>query len=214
MKLIILTISVLLITACSHTTPRTRFTDKTTRVMIDPDSIDANNYVRIQQALMQSGKFVVIDRAQAYNAIKAEQERLHRDEATRFEDKEKWAHWGKLYGVGGVIVGHSQCAREKSFWGTYHKHCQQFLNIVDSNTGEVIAAVENESDGSTDQFDIAPSWDETVAKLEAAYPKNFKPSQDTKILEDYRDLSKEEAVRQKESQAKEKAAEKAATEVK
>lgn len=188
-----------LVTGCAGKTPRTKWTDKTMRIAIDPASIDADNYVRIQQALVESGKWVVVDRAMAFNAIKHEQERLHRTDSDRFEDREKYALWGKMLGVGGVIVAHAQCSRKGSFWTEGHyAHCQQFLSIVDSNTGEVIATAEDQQDGSNSEEEIAPPWDDAVAKLNSNYPKNYELNKNHQILETYKDVAKEEAIRQRE----------------
>lgn len=201
MKNVYLMIVALSLVGCA--TPRTKWTDKTMRVMIDPASVSAGDHVRIQQALIASGKWTVVDRADGLRAIKKEQESLHRTESERFMDKEKWAHWGKLYGVGGVVIGKSQCT-EKQTWfvGQKYSHCLQNLAIVDSNTGEVITAIENVSEGEAGETSIANSWIESVAKLNDSYPKNYVPSKDTQILNEYRELSKEEAVRQKEELAR------------
>jgi len=190
------------ITGCAGKTPRTKWTDKTMRVMIDPDSIDANNYVRIQQALIESGKWTVVDRATAFNAIKKEQERLHRTESDRFDDREKFAIWGRMLGVGGVVTAHTQCVARKGFLRHEHLECLQNLAIVDSNTGEVIATSEAQEDGAADAGVIAPSWETAVDRMNDAYPRNFEPSKITKQLESYKDLAYEEALRQKEAQAK------------
>lgn len=191
--------TVALATSCAGKTPRTRWTDKTMRVAIDPASIDAGNYVRIQQALVESGKWVVVDRAMAFRAIKAEQERLHRGEEDRFADKEKWAIWGRLLGVGGIVVAHTQCANKGSFWNdARYAHCHQFLSIVDSNTGEVMATAEDEQDGSNNEEQIAPPWADAVAKLNDAYPTHFQPNRDKPQLEQYRALAAEESQRQRE----------------
>lgn len=185
---------------CAGKTPRTKWTDKTMRVMIDPESIDANNYVRIQQALVASGKWVVVDRALAFNAIKREQERQHRGESDRFDAREKWAIWGRLLGVGGVVTAHTQCVPRKGFLRHLHLDCLEYVSIVDANTGEVIATAEDEQEGAADGGVIAPSWEDAVAKLNAAYPAHFEPTKVTQQLEDYRDLASEEAQRQKEGQ--------------
>lgn len=185
------------LTGCA--TARTKWTDKTMRVMIDPEGIDADHYVRIQQALVESGKWVVVDRSQGYNAIQKEQEREHRNQTDRFLDREKFAHWGKLYGVGGIVVAHAQC-QVRDGWLFKHNYpkCQQYLAIVDSNSGEVISAVKDEVEGGSYDYELAPSWDDIVAKLNAAFPGHFEPNRDEKPLRDYKDLSKEEATRQKE----------------
>lgn len=176
--------------------------------MIDPDSIDPAHYVRIEQALVASGKWVVVDRAQGLRAIKKEQEELHVMNSDRFQNREKWAHWGKLYGVGGVVVANAQCLYKTPWlFGSKYIHCFQHLAIMSANTGEVIAAVENEENGDGGEWNIAPSWEDAVAKLNSAYPKNYEPNKDHKILDDYRALSKEEAVRKQEDLARTLAAE-------
>lgn len=177
--------------------PRTQWTDKTMRVMIDPDSISADHHVAIQKALVQSGKWFVVDRAQGYQALKAEQERLHRDEQDRYADREKYAHWGKMYGVGGIVVAAAQCKKKQGFFfGGWSLVCKQYLSIVDSNTGEVIAAIDDENDSSDAEF--VPGWEDAVAKLNSAYPDSFKSHKTSERLENYKDLSAEEAQRQRE----------------
>lgn len=197
MKNVILIFLALALSACA--TPRTKWTDKTMRVMIDPDSIEAEHHVLIQRALVESGKFFVVDRAKGFKAIKTEQERLHRDEQDRYADRQKWAHWGKLYGVGGIVVASAQCKKEQGMiFGGWYRVCRQFLSIMDSNTGEVITAIEHRAE--SDEVDFYPQWDDAVAKMNAAYPANFKPSQPSKQIEFYEELSAEEAQRQKERQ--------------
>lgn len=178
--------------------PRNKWTDKSMRVMIDPEGVDAKHYVRVQQALVASGKYVVVDRGMGYNAIKKEQEREHRENTDRFMDREKYAHWGKLYGVGAVVVAHAQCTTKDGWFKHAYPFCRQYLAIVDSNTGEVIATAEEESEGSSYDYDLAPSWEDAVAKLNDAYPSHFEPNKDHKALRDYKDLSQEEATRQRE----------------
>lgn len=195
-NVILTTLLALLMTACAST-PRTKWTDKTMRVMIDPDSIAAEHHVLIQRALVESGKWFVVDRSKGFKAIKTEQERLHRTEEDRYADKEKWAHWGKLYGVGGIVVASAQCRKEQGMiLGGWYQVCRQFLSIVDSNTGEVITAIENKAE--SDEVDFYPQWDDAVAKLNNAYPENFKPTQPSKQIEFYKELSAEEAQRQRE----------------
>ena len=195
-------LSIFLFSACSSM-PRTKWTDKNMRVFIDPDSVDAENYVRIQQAIVSSQKFVVIDRAVAFEAVKKEQERLHQGQsANRFEDKEKFALWGKLFGVGAIIVAHAQCERRAAWWNPANNHvvCQQFLSMVDANTGEVFLAVEGENSGPVMASlpSNVPDWKGTVERLLDEYPKEFERHSATKVLVDYQDLSKESAIRQKE----------------
>lgn len=195
---------ILFILGCSSTKERTKWSDKNLRLMLDPASLSAEDYVAVQTALFKSDKFTVVDRSKGFNAIKNEQNRTHRTEEDRYADKEKWSHWGKLYGVGGIVVGHSQCFRAKPFFSLtpYVQRCKQFLSIVDSNTGEVIAAVEGQNDKSAaieaGSFNEPSDWTETVEKLVDAYPKDYKPKYYSEGLQKYRDLSEEEAKRQRE----------------
>lgn len=178
-------------------TPRTKWTDKTMRVMIDPDSIEADHHVMIQRSLVDSGKWFVVDRSKGFKAIKSEQERLHRTESDRYSDEQKWAHWGKLFGVGGIVVASAQCKKEQGWLiGRWYQVCRQYLSIVDSNTGEVITAIEHKAE--SDEADFYPKWDEAVDKLNASYPSHYVPSKTSKQIEDYKALSQEEAQRQKE----------------
>jgi len=200
-KKVIIILPIFTIFACSSM-PRTKWSDKNMRIYVDPDSIDAENYVRIQQALVQSHRFVVIDRATAFEAIKKEQERLHRTQADRFEDRQKYSMWGKLLGVGSVVVGHVQCENKASWWNSTNNHlvCQQFLSMVDANTGEVFLAVEGENSGPVISSlpHMVPDWKDTVEKLLEEYPKEFEQRSASKTLLDYEEVAKENAIRQKE----------------
>lgn len=196
MKLITLTIAAIVLAGCAST-PRTKYNDKNLRVMIDPDSVAAEHHVLIQRAMVEHGRFFVVDRAKGFKAIKSEQERTHRTEEDRYADKQKWAHWGKLYGVGGIVVASAQCRKEQGMiFGGWYQVCRQFLSILDSNSGEVIAAIENKAE--SDEVDFFPAWDGAVEKLNAAYPATFVPSQPSKQIEFYEELSAEEAQRQRE----------------
>lgn len=186
------------LTSCSSVVKRTKYTDKNMRIMVDPDSFEPEEHVRLQHALVDSGKWVVIDRAQGMKAIQKEQERLHRDQVDRFDDRQKWAHWGRLYGVGAVVIGHIQCTKKLNFWMTSWKNdCQQFINLVDANTGEVITAIEHR-----DEFDadLATDWTVAVNKLNEAYPKDYSSAgiKHEKLIQ-YEDESAERALREKEN---------------
>lgn len=176
---------------------RTKYSDKNTRLMIDSASISPENYARLQTALVQQEMWVVLDRASGLEAIKKEQETLHRTSTDRYEDKQKWAQWGRLYGVGAVVVGHAQCFNKKTWYdpkGEYY--CSQFLNLIDANTGEVILGVEGGE--YTDGPDAPPDWKIIAGKLSAAYPKEFKRVPTSERLENYKAESEEAARRQKE----------------
>ena len=196
---LIVTAALIGMASCSTPVKRTKYSDKNMRILLDPESISPEDYVRVQQALVASGKWAVIDRSQAFQAIQKEQERLHRDESDRFDDKQKYAHWGRLFGVGAVVVGHSQCTDKTNILGLPRTYCQQFLNIVDANTGEVITAVENENNAA---YGETPDWEETVAKLNDSYPEDYQPKIYSKKIADYEDESKERAIREKEGSSR------------
>lgn len=196
----------LLFMGCSSV-PKTKWTDKNMRIMVDPDSIDVANYVEVQTALVKTGKFMVIDRASAYKAAQKEQERLHKTEGDRFEDKEKWAHWGKMYGVGAIVVGHIQCVHEMTWYGGQRQTCRQFLSMVDANTGEVFLAVDGEAsineESNIQQMAynyVAPSWEKIVIQLADAYPANFVAEHYSGPALQYQQISAEHAQRQREGQ--------------
>lgn len=206
MKRLTLVIMALVMTGCSSI-PKTKWTDKNMRVMIDPDSIDEENYVQIQHSLVKSNKFTVVDRTRGMAALKKEQERLHKTEEDRYADKDKWAHWGKMYGVGTIIVAHTQCQRNHDMFNRtkIYLECRQFLSMVDSNTGEIFLAVDGSNSGpsSYDLSHMAPDWDEVVASMVESYPKEFRNENYAKTITDYQDVSKENAIRNRTPAVKE-----------
>ena len=207
MKYLLFGSIIFLIASCSSKPIRTKWADKNMRVALDADSVSTDDYVSIQTALVKEGRFMVIDRNIGYKAIKVEQERLHRKEEDRYSDKEKWAQWGKLYGVGAIVVAHSQCYRTTKFFSSslYTNVCKQFLSLVDANTGEVISAVDNLADSpasgnnfGSESFKVATDWTEAVEKFVDAYPKDYKPQYYSEGIKNYQNVSEEEARRQRE----------------
>lgn len=167
----------ILVIASGCATPRTKWSDKNMRVMIDPDAIDDDNYLEVFKAVTETEKFTVVDRQAGFKAIKKEQERLHQEDPDRYANKEKWAHWGKLYGVGAVIVPQTRCTLDRSTFNQFKRYnnCKQYLWLVDANTGEVVVIASGENEGRS-TFDLpapAPTWEDTVEKLISKYPKYF-----------------------------------------
>ncbi len=196
MRFTIVALLLVTLSACSSSpVKRTKFSDKNMRIMIDPASIDSKNHVRIQTALVKSENWVVLDRNKGLAAIKKEQEQLHRAAIDRFDDKEKYAQWGKLYGVGAVIVANVDCHDDEGLMSRVNR-CKQYLNLVDANTGEIIVAVDYIE---TAEFNQTPDWEEAVEKLNAAYPSAFEEHQKHQKLAQYEQESKEEAQRQRET---------------
>ncbi|WII72158.1 hypothetical protein QJS83_16975 [Bdellovibrio sp. 22V] len=202
-------LSVVLISGCSSPPKRSVWSDKNMRVFIDPDSVSSQDYVEISNELVKSGRFMVIDRAQGFRAVQREQERLHRVQADRFENKEKYAIWGKMFGVGAIVVGHSQCYRRKpwiSFSSApYLNSCSQYLSLIDSNTGEVILSVDGKDEQpapgnnwGSESFTPPQNWANIVDKFVNSYPENYKPAYYSESMMKYRDQAEQEALKQKE----------------
>jgi len=185
-------------TGCASKTPRTKWTDPVMRVAIDPFSISAGTYVGIQQALVQTGKWIVVDRASAFEAVKREQERQHLTDSDRFADREKYAIWGRLLGVGGIVTAHKQCSRAWGWFGGRKQNCSLHLAIVSANTAQVLAAVSLKQEA--EEWDTEPEWNDIAYALTKAFPNHFEKNKNHPRLETYKDIAKEEAIRQKEKQ--------------
>lgn len=158
---------------CASAPPKrpTKWNDKNLRVMVDPDSVDHKVYVKIISALVKSRRWTVIDRGYGFKALKREQERLHEEgQGERFHDAEKWAHWGKMFGVGAVIVGSAECYHVL-YLNSRLKKCTQFLHLIDASTGEILAMGEDIAEAEFHL--ITPNWDNTVANLQEAYYESF-----------------------------------------
>lgn len=202
--LIVIAMIETLVGCSSH--PRTKWTDPAMRIMIDGDGLSARDYVRIVHALQSSGKWFVVDRRDGLRAIFKEQKMIHRDHPDKFKDEEKYSMWGRLYGVGAVIIGHVQCHREPGFWfGSNSSKCVQNLAIISANSGQVIATAEGTNDDAEidreGDIRIASDWTETVGQLNDNFPQNFNPLQYDKNMLNFRAEAKEEAIRAKEELA-------------
>jgi len=181
---------------CASKEHRTRYSDKNMRLMIDPASISVEDYVRIQTALVQQGMWTIVDRASGLDAIKREQESLHKENTDRYDARQRWAHWGKLYGVGAIIAANVQCYPKKSLWrfdaNTQTNYCEQFINLIDASTGEVVLGVES---GDYVDAGSASDWKEVAQKLADAYPKSFERVPTSERIETYKLESEENSRR-------------------
>lgn len=190
----------LALTGCSSTP--TKWDSPKFRVLVDPDVIDAHNYVRIEHALINTGKLSVVDRGRGFRAIKKEQERIHKIEPGRYDRREKWAWWAKLYSVRSVIVPAVQCRMQSSFWhrDRVERKCLQSLQLFDANTGEALISIETENSAPLehDLSYIVPDWEESaeglVKKLEEQPDRRYF----TEEVRLYQDISEEKAIRQEE----------------
>ncbi|MGK5085337.1 hypothetical protein WDW37_18785 [Bdellovibrionota bacterium FG-1] len=198
-KMAALTLAALLGELVGCSTVRTKYSDINMRVMIDPDSIDEANYAELTHALVHSNKWTIVDRGAGFKALKREQERQHRGENDRFDNKEKWSHWGKLYGVGSVVVGRADCQTETSsiFKADSYLLCTHYLSIIDTNTGEIISSVKAKSEGENGSTQArrlpTPIWDEAVQKLNESYPEHFLSHEYHERVKEYQVESKSRA---------------------
>lgn len=158
------------------------------RVMINPEGLTEVEYMDIQTQLVQTNMFTVVDRSRGIQAIKKEQREQHVTEKERYEDREKFAHWGKLYGVGSVIVAHSECQNRPNAWrvNEIKNYCKLYISLIDTNTGTVMISARGEEKAEMMQ---RPDWEETVEKLVKAYPEYFESDKTHDKLNEYKDES-------------------------
>lgn len=191
MKKLVLVLLILL-SGCASA-PKRHLSDHVMTVIVDPSGLTAPEYNEVVSALSESKEWKVLDRAAGFEALKAEQARLHRGESVRFEDREKLALWGKMHGAGGVIVATEACMESRSFLtGGTIKKCKQQLSIINTTTSEVVSAVSNNVDSS--DYDLPIAWTETVEKFNRAYPGSERQKDN---LDEYRKLAEANAKAQK-----------------
>lgn len=183
-------ILIVLLTLCSCATKRTKYSDKNMRIMVDPTGLDNRTYMRVQTALVRSGVWTVLDRSDGLRAAIREQNELHKNNHDRYDAREKFAHWGKLFGVGAIVVAHKDCENRLATWNNTElkTYCNLFINLIDANTGEVIVAVQDEDDA---EFLGQPSWEDIIEDLVEVYPKYFKDEKLHEKLVEYKEESLE-----------------------
>ena len=182
--------------ACSSNERRTRYSDKNLRIGLWPSTIDEKTYAAVQTALVKLDMFFVVSRGAGLKAVQREQEALHRNQVDRYQDDEKFAQFGKLYGLGAVVVAKDDCFRDRSFFtGRMVYVCNQYLNLVDANTGQVVVAVDHKA--YSEHLNAKPGWNEIAKKLADVYPKYFSRKAITERLELYKKESREHSIRQK-----------------
>lgn len=194
---------ILLLSGCASNQPITKWGTPELRVMVNPRGIDADSYAAIMNALVSSNKYFVVDRSEAFQAVWSEQNLTRVDYENRFDDAEKFARLRKLYGVGAVIQGHQNCANQSSFWHGGFVHCYQYLSIVSTSTGQVIAAASSEEDAPPAIWGgqaPGPKWDRAVEKLNAAFPANFEPEQWSPDMMKFKKVLREESQRERENE--------------
>lgn len=191
----------MVLSGCSSTKVlRTQENDAMLRVILDP-TIEEAHYVQIRRALVESGRFEVIDRRDGFAAALKEQDLQFRSGyQDRFSDREKWAHIGRMYGARGVITASAQCYQNKNWLGEYRKYCKQILTFIDGYTGKVEFSVQGENSEPWVVGYTVPNWDDVVKRAVAEYPAYFKPRVVDPLLEQYQDQSEELAKREREKQ--------------
>ncbi len=195
MTSILVSLALILATGCA--TNRTTLNDHLLRVILDPESIDQATYSSIQHSLVQSGKFIVLDRAAAFRAVRLEEERQFKSEPYRYSPKEKFSHYGKLWGAGAVIEAKMSCSQKQSLWLQDHIYlqCHQYVSLVDASSGEVIVSVQDQQEGDSIRYGLGqpptPEWNDAVAKLVESFPKYFEDHPYDQRLKDYQSESEE-----------------------
>lgn len=159
-------------------TPRTKWTDPAMRVAVVTDN--ANSYVEVQTALMDTGKFFVVDRSSGFQSALSEQDF---NQTERVEVKERFARLGRMFGVGGVIVAHVSCVPHNTFFAGLSApsvDCTEHLSLISTTTGEVVASSRDEVNTPSDLiWNKAPSplWSEAVNLLADHMPAYFEKAQ-------------------------------------
>lgn len=165
------------LTGCSSAPIKDKWTTTEFRVLLDPEGIPAMDYVRIQNALVRSGRFFVVDRAQGFRAVATEQNLTHGPEHfSRFGDPERYSELGKLYGVGAIVVAHVDCITHHSVFKGEYPRCHQNLAFVNASTAEVIATADGVNDDGESfygQMRLGSDWTDTTNGLISNIPKEF-----------------------------------------
>lgn len=190
---------------CSGMPEITKWTSPSMRIAIDPESINSADYVRIQEALVQSGKYFVVDRKDGFNAVVREQNAEHMEDAGRFGESDRYARFARLYGVGAVVIANVQCAKKQNFFTGRYIHCVQSLALVNATTAEVITQVRGTNDDAEHYYGdikIASDWTDTVNKLNDAIPKNVEFEQYDKRMTLHRAEIREDSIREQEGKQK------------
>lgn len=194
----VLSAFVLIMVSCSTArVVRTKATDPMLRVAIDFSTVDEAQYVELRRALVETGKFQVIDRREGFAAALREQNLQYESSLQdRFDSKEKYIRLGKLLGVRAVIVPHAHCYQAKSWLGEFKRYCKQDLAFLDAATGEIQFEVGDEASVVWTAEFVAPEWTSIARKVVETYPEYFNPPETSPMLESYKEQSAEHARRQ------------------
>lgn len=183
------------ILGCASEVKRTKLSDPTLTIILDDKGLEPSDYIAVQESLFATGKFKILDRSKAYDAIRAEQMREHRLESDKFNDSEKYAQWGRFIGAGGVVTASYECkgaesnqnliylAAHLSTLGIFDKIiCTQFIQLTDTSTGQVVASIKYDGKkGANEVLD----WSDAANKLVDQYPDTFVTLEKHQKLIDY-----------------------------
>lgn len=177
----------LALTGCSST-PRTKWTDKSMTIGIHPGILDPANTMELTSQFMQSNRWNIVDRMYGLDGVMKEQDMVHVNLPGRFDDKRKYSHWKKLYGIGALIVPFAQCEYVPPEDAYEKRKCHLVINMVDTNTGQTLVSVSGS--GKWKPGAIFKEWKGLVEQFEERYPKYFPDRiQDEEELVDYQELS-------------------------
>jgi len=206
---ILVAFAIAVLMGCSHT-EITKWTSPDLRAAIDPTQIDSANYVALQESLLKTNKFFIVDRGVGFRGVIQEQDRAngyvygsYQKTSTfhRFGDKDRYARLGRLYAAGSIIVANTKCRHEPGFWANYTS-CDQYLALVNAVSGEVIAAATEPGVSANVYYNgVNPvvSWDAVVEKLNSRIPKEYQPERYNREMIMYRRELEEDSTRERES---------------
>jgi len=190
-------IALIALSSCATKVLRTPENDAMQRILIDP-AIPVEHYTEIKAALVESGKFEIVDRTDGFEAMVREQELEFRSKhSNRFSEREKYMHIGRAYGARGIVTARASCFQRTNFWGKFVKTCKQTLFFVDGYTGKVEFAVRGENSEEWVVGYTVPDWNDVVERAIGEYPKYFKPIKEDRILKAYKDQSEELSRRER-----------------
>lgn len=177
-ELVLLSLLALELSGCAGKERRTKNSDAQLRIALDSYKVDGENYTAISRELLDTGKFVVVDRGRGFKAVKAEQSMENVDERDRFAPNGRYAEYGKLYGVGSVVVASGNCDYKDRLFGSNWR-CVVQLSLYHAVTGELLIAV---TDHTTAKNGHEIDWHDVVEKLVDRYPEYFETSMKTERL--------------------------------
>lgn len=177
----------------TYTMERNKWSDKNMRISVQPhvNGCDEVDTADIQAQLMKQNKWTIVDRQAGYRSAFGEQDLVHLQKADRFANNYKYSHFGKMSGVGSIVIPKCYCGRDLYGGDTM---CDIGLSLVDASTGEVIIAVGGEY---RRHYGRSINWEDLVEEFTERYPRKFEGDQEYKSLKDYQAETRENAHQKK-----------------